>query len=150
MALLTPDQLLRIQQIVRDASTALGISTMGLEVSDTDLQRLADMGYIDPGATDNLIRDSFTYGVLMTTLPKVKDMGIKEFERHLRQNPVPLSPEEREAYNVARTRAGMFLRRSGRLNARTSGFERTLKKRLSSFVSVARTSRLKRSRGARV
>jgi len=108
MALLTPEQIQRLQQIIRDSSTALAIATTGYEVSPEELQRLVDEGYLDPSKLDNVVLDSFSFGQLMTRMDEAKSMSYPEFQKYLAKNPVPMTPVERQAYDTAKARAGTY------------------------------------------
>lgn len=108
MALLTYEQLEELRQIIRDASTALAISTTGMEVSDEELQRLIDEGYITKDDLKNFVLDSFEYGRLVAKLPVAAQMNYTEFKRYLEKNPIELSKREKVAYETAVDRAGQY------------------------------------------
>jgi hypothetical protein len=108
MALLTAQQLAKLRDIIRDASTAVAISTTGMEVTDEELQRLADEGYVDAGDLHNIVLDSFELGRLMEQLPGARQMGYQAFLNYLAKNPVELSDQERRAYEFLQGRAGQF------------------------------------------
>lgn len=108
MALLTAAQLEEIRKIIRDASQAVAISTMGIEISDDELQRLIDEGYLDPDQVENLVLDSFEFGQLMEKLPNAKNMTLGQFKDYLKKNPIKHSAEEKLAIQTAQNRAGDF------------------------------------------
>ena len=113
MPLLTAEQIDELRQIIQDGATALSVATLGDEVTDEELQRLVDEGYVDPEVLDDLVLNAFTYGQLMNRLPAARQMSFAQFSGYLRQNPVSLSGPEREAYKVAAQRAGTFCRGLG-------------------------------------
>ena len=127
MPLLSPAQLAQLQQIIRDASTSLGISTFGMQASPEDLQRLAAEGYLDPAHLTDLAMDSFAFGTLMSRLPKAKDMTLDQFKAHLEANPLALSPEQQAAVDVARDRGGRYC----------VGLGDTYSRKLNEYVTVA-------------
>lgn len=108
MALLTPKQLEQLRQIISDASTAVAISTVGHEVTDVELQRLVDEGWVDPGHIDDVILTGFQYGNLLSKLPAAANMDLGQFIRTLQANPIKLSEAERHAVRFAQDRAGQY------------------------------------------
>lgn len=108
MPLLTPEQLEKLRQIIRDASTAVAISTTGMEVSDEQLQRLADSGYVDPGELHNVVLDSFELGRIMAATPDAKEWSYQKLANHLARMPVELSDQEQRAVSHLQARAGQF------------------------------------------
>ena len=108
MPVLTADQLAEIRQIVDDASKALAISIHGHEVPDTEIQRLADLGYLDPDNLGDMTLDAITHGALTGRVSEVRDMSWADFQRHLKANPYAPGPVERMALTTARARAGVL------------------------------------------
>ncbi len=108
MALLTAEQLARLRDIIRDASTSVAISTTGMEVSTEELQRLVTEGYVDPDDLHNVVLDSYEYGRLMAQLPRAHEMTYQKFVNHLARNPVELSDQEKRAFEFLQGRAGQF------------------------------------------
>lgn len=108
MALLTAEQLEKLRQIIRDASTSLAISTTGMEVPEHELQRLVTEGYIDPDDLHNIVLDSYEYGRLMAQLPRAKEMSYQKFINYLAKNPVELTDQEKRAFEFLQGRAGQF------------------------------------------
>jgi hypothetical protein len=109
MALLTPEQIKRLQEIIRDTSTALAIETAGHEVPEEEIQRLVDEGYIvAPDDLSNIVQDAFSFGQLMEKVEGIKHLPYPKFETYIAKNPVILSPVERQAYTIAKDRAGML------------------------------------------
>lgn len=106
MPLLTPNQILKLQQIIRDSATALAISTVGYEVPASEVQRLVDEGYLDPDQTDNIIYDSFAFGQLLDQIENAQTMRLPDFEKYLAKNPVKMTVVEKHSYDVAKHRAG--------------------------------------------
>lgn len=108
MAILTADQIEQLRQILRDASTAVAISTTGLEVGREEMARLAAEGYVDPDQVGDIVLDGFEYGQIMQRDPSSKDMSYLQFRRSIEREPVQLSAAEQKAVEIARTRAGQF------------------------------------------
>lgn len=108
MPLLTAAQLRELRQIIQDSATALAVTTFGVEVTDEELQRLVDEGYVHPEDLDDLGLTAFTYGQLLAKLPLLADMEYDEFLSYVRKNPVGMSPGEKRTYEVARERAGVY------------------------------------------
>lgn len=108
MPLLTPEQLEQLRQIIRDASTAVAISTTGMAVSDDELQRLVEAGYVDPKDLHNVVLDSFELGRIMAAVPKAQGWTFQQLKSHLEKNPAELSPQERLAVDHLQARAGQF------------------------------------------
>lgn len=124
MPVLSHEQLAQIRQIIQDGATALAISTLGEKVSDVELQRLVDEGYIDPATLQNLVLDAFTYGQLMAKLPFAKTMSYPEFKTYLKKYPMTFSDHEMRAYDAAQQRAGIYCRGLGnRFNEETGRLE---------------------------
>lgn len=108
MALLTHEQIEELRRIIRDASVSLAISTMGMDVSDEELQRLVDEGYIKASDVGSVVLDSYEFGRLMAQLPGARHMDYGQFRTYLEKNPTELTDRERLAYNEAVDRAGQF------------------------------------------
>lgn len=108
MAILTAEQIEELRQILRDASTAVAISTTGLEVGREEMARLVAEGYVDPDQVGDIVLDGFEYGQIMQRDPSSKDMSYLQFRRSIEREPVQLSAAEQKAVEIARTRAGQF------------------------------------------
>jgi hypothetical protein len=104
--LLTPEQLAQLRKIIQDASTALAISTTGYKVTDAEVQRLVDEGYLQPDATADLVFTAFEHGALTARLAEARSMSWPEFHEHVRANPFELSEVEERARDLAQARAG--------------------------------------------
>jgi len=108
LALLTPEQLEQLRRAIQDASTAVAISTVGHTVTDDELQRLVDEGWVDPDKVDDVVMTGFQYGNLLSHLPRAADMGLGAFIKEIQRNPIKLSAAERQAVQIARDRAGQY------------------------------------------
>ena len=109
MPVLSPDQIAKLDQILRDGSLAVAIATAGYQVTPEELQRLVDLGYLERGEeAPNLVFDAFLFGVVMQQVAAAKGMTLAAFRGQLLRNPVPLSKPERAAVEVAQQRAGTF------------------------------------------
>lgn len=108
MPLLTPEQLEQLRKIIRDASTSVAISTTGMAVSDDELQRLVEAGYVDPKDLQNVVLDSFELGRIMAAVPAAKGWTFEQLKGHLEKQPVEMSPQERLAVDHLQARAGQF------------------------------------------
>jgi len=108
MAVLTAEQIEDLRTIIRDGSTSVAIGTAGMEVSEEELQRLVDEGYVDPDAIKDITLDAFEFGRLMARLPEAENMTYRQFKRTIQQQPVELTPAEEVAYELARDRAGQY------------------------------------------
>lgn len=114
--LLTPQQIAALRRILNDASTALAITTFGLDASPEDYQRLVDEGYIDEDQLLDLVRVAFTAGAEDGRAPiqqafQFADRGKQQtFDDFLnkRMATVPLSDAEQRARDIAVTRAGQY------------------------------------------
>jgi hypothetical protein len=107
MALLTPQQIETLRQIIRDASTAVAISTTGLRVSSDELQRLVDEGYVDPQHIHDITLDAFELGRLLERLPEARDLSYTAALNRVAGAPF-LSDAEQRAQQVASDRAGQY------------------------------------------
>lgn len=109
MPFLTPEQIERIREIVRNASQALAFTTAGMDLTEDDLQRLVDEGLIDPDAKpENVVLNSYEFGRLMARLPEAKEMTFDRFERYMQREPPPLTPAQQRAYDNAKQHAGQY------------------------------------------
>ena len=108
MAVLTPEQVARILEIIRDGSTAIAIATTGSEFPKAELDRLVSEGYLKADELEDFVKDSFAFGQLMQQTPAAKAMSYADFQKHVKAHPVVMSKPEKQAYDVARQRAGMY------------------------------------------
>jgi len=106
--LLTPQQIEELREIIREATTAVAVSTTGMAATPEQLARLVDQGYIRQEDIRDITLDAFELGRLLEKLPGADQMGYREFKDYLRHNPVEMSDAERLAYGIARDRAGQF------------------------------------------
>ena len=84
MAALTPDQIAKLMQVIRDASTAVAVATAGYEITEEERQRLEDEGYLGPGAAvANLVFDSFVFGQVMQQSAAAKGWTYEQLQKHL-------------------------------------------------------------------
>jgi Inorganic Pyrophosphatase/Protein of unknown function (DUF5661) len=109
VAALTPKQIQELQRIVADATTAAAVITSGLEISDSERQRLVREGYLREGETDALIRDAFAYGQVQAQQARAADMPYAEFRQQMERSPLPLSDAEQHAVATAQQRAGTYV-----------------------------------------
>jgi 3'-phosphoadenosine 5'-phosphosulfate sulfotransferase (PAPS reductase)/FAD synthetase len=105
---LKPEQIARLTQIVRDASTALAITTMGAKVPAAERERLVREGYIKLPIAGDLIFDSFAFGQVMQQHATAQGLSYAEFQNWLKKHPVALSRQEQYAVEVAQNRAGTY------------------------------------------
>lgn len=120
--LLTPQQLQEIKQIIQDyhdAFIANAISPSAL--TPEALQRLKDAGLIDPQI--NSIEDSYMLGQLAGHLESnvINSMTFDEFKQYLRKNPIPLSPAEHQAVQMAIANAAQYTKGLGNVVSLRSG-----------------------------
>lgn len=109
MPALTPKQIAQLMQILRDASTAVAVSTTGYEISEEERKRLEAEGYLEAGAAvADIASESYLFGRLMRQVGEAQNWTYAEFQKHLKANPVELSPAERESVTAAQQRAGMY------------------------------------------
>lgn len=113
MPVLTPEQLEAIRKIIRDASTALAISTTGLQVTEADLQRLVAEGWVRAEDLQNVVLNSFELGRLKAALPQLQTMTWDQAQDHMRRHPVEMTAEEKLAAEIAQERAGDYCRNLG-------------------------------------
>ncbi len=108
MAVLTPDQVAALIQIIRDGSTAVAIATTGYDASSAEVERLKREGYLPADLDPGIVKDSFALGQLMQQQASAKSMSYREFTAYLAKNPIALSPAEQAAQGIALARAGTF------------------------------------------
>lgn len=107
MPLLTNEQLDKLRQILRDSATAVSISTMGSQVSAEQMQRLVEMGYVDPGDVHDLVLDSFEAGRLLSADPGARDLSFAQLQAQVAKQP-EMTAQEKMAVEFLRGRAGQF------------------------------------------
>jgi hypothetical protein len=106
--ILTPAQIEELRQIIRQASTALAITTTGLKVTPEQMKALVEAGFIDPKESHNIILNSYELGRLMSRLPQLRGMSWQTAKEELQKKPVPLTESETMAYELAASRAGQY------------------------------------------
>lgn len=114
--ILTAAQIEAILKIIRDSSTALSVSTMGLVVTKEELDRLVRGGYLRPEdlqGLQNVVRTAFELGRLQAALPKVTTMTWPEAQGWMERHPVELTDQEQLSYEIASERAGAYCRGLG-------------------------------------
>lgn len=127
MALLTPQQLETIQQIISDYHQAFAVGTLGPDViAADDLQRLIDTGILPqdlmhvfqpaPGESApeamNVLDHAYQYGALKgdrTMRARAQKMDYDAFQEHLEKTRDQLSAVERQAMGFARYSAGQHI-----------------------------------------
>lgn len=139
LALLTPAQLERIKQIIRDYHAGFAVGMLGPDsIPPVEVQRLIDSGVIpqdlayvfQPSAGEKPPESmrftdlAYRYGRLAADpahRAKVRAMSLPEFAEYLPDNETPLMPREQQAMAWARHNAGEHMRGAGdRLSLETS------------------------------
>lgn len=112
MAWLTPDQIARLTELLRDAAVALAYRTLGYELTPETMQRLAARGLLTADATaTDLIAHAYQYGRVLGMRPsdhRPRAWTREKLAEHLKAHPVPLTPVEQAAVAEARQRAGEY------------------------------------------
>ena len=112
--LLTPEQIFVIRQIIEDYHTAFVVNAISPDAVPPEvLQKLKDMGLIDPKAES--VKDAYLYGQLVGILENkaVGNMGFAQFQKYVKQNPVPLTPVENQAIKFAQLNAAQYCKGLG-------------------------------------
>lgn len=107
--LLNDQQLHEIRQIIADHHSAFVANVIHPSAVDPEtLERLRSKGFIN--VKINSVEDAYVYGQLLAALddPRVAKMGYDELRLYLRRNPVPLSPIEQRAVQVAQHTAAQY------------------------------------------
>jgi len=107
--LLTDAQLHEIRQIIADHHSAFVANVIHPSAVDPEtLERLRSKGLIN--VKINSVEDAYVYGQLLAALddPRVAKMGYEELKLYMRRNPVPLSPIEQRAVQVAQHTAAQY------------------------------------------
>ena len=107
--LLTDQQLHEIRQIIADHHSAFVANVIHPNAVDPEtLERLRSKGLIN--VKINSVEDAYIYGQLLAALedPRVAKMGYEELKLYMRRNPVPLSPIEQRAVQVAQHTAAQY------------------------------------------
>jgi hypothetical protein len=107
--LLTDAQLHEIRQIIEDYHNAFVVNVISPDVVEAGvLERLKALGLVN--VEFNAIEDSYLFGQVVAALddPKVSRMGYGEFKAYIQKNPIPLSPVERRAVQVAQHTAAQY------------------------------------------
>ena len=121
MPTLTPDQLQEIRDIINRHHTALIARAVGEEaLSSKERQLLEDAGMLQPGL--GTIEDAYLVGHMMGLLEsdESRSMGYQQFRDYARENPMPLTADERRALQAAKRAAAQNIRNlSDRVNETT-------------------------------
>lgn len=107
--LLTDAQLHEIRQIIADHHAAFVVNTISPEaVESAVLERLKALGLVD--VQFNAIEDAYLLGRVVEAVedPKVINMSHQQLQEYLKANPIPLSPVERRAVQVAQHTAAQY------------------------------------------
>lgn len=107
---LTDKQLAELKQIIADYHTAFVINYFGPQtVPDHVLARLRELGLVN--LQGNAAEDAYLYGRLLQQLntPQAAQMSYPDYRRYLRKHPIPLSPVEQQAVNIAAARGAQFV-----------------------------------------
>lgn len=110
MALLTPEQLRRIREIIQQHHTAFVANVYGPEAVPPEvLEELRRAGLVDPKLTS--MEDAYLYGALLAAIEdkRTANMSYSEFLDHVRRHPVPLSAFEREGQAWATEKAAQWI-----------------------------------------
>lgn len=112
--LLTDAQLHEIRQIIADHHSAFVANVISPRaVSPDTLERLRAKGLLN--VQINSVEDAYLYGQLLAALedPKLSKLGYEQFKMHLKRNPIPLSPIEQRAVQIAEHSAGQYAKGLG-------------------------------------
>ena len=112
--LLTDSQLHEIRQIIADHHSAFVANVISPRaVAPDTLERLRSKGLLN--VQINSVEDAYLYGQLLAALedPKVAKMSYEQFKAHLKRNPIPLSPIEQRAVQIAEHSAGQYAKGLG-------------------------------------
>jgi hypothetical protein len=149
MALLTDEQLHAIREIVRKHHQAFVVNVIGPEAMPPEvLDDLQRAGLIDTELSS--IEDAYRLGqAIATGHPEVARMGLAEFQRWLRKNPVPLTQQERRAVEVAQHHAatyavGLGNRVDGSINERIVVADRALAQKIRDDIKTATAANIAR------
>jgi hypothetical protein len=107
--LLTDAQLHEIRQIIADHHAAFVANIISPRaVAPDTLERLRSKGLLN--VKINSVEDAYLYGQLLAALedPKLARMSYAQFKEHLKRNPIPLSPIEQRAVQIAEHSAGQY------------------------------------------
>lgn len=107
--LITPEQLAEIKAIVEKHHAAFIANAISPEaLSKEVLQKLQDQGLVDVQVEG--IKDAYLFGQVAGILQSAQaaKMTYPEFRDYLKTNPVPLTPAEHQAVQLAITQAGMY------------------------------------------
>ena len=112
--LLTDAQLHEIRQIIADHHSAFVANVISPRAVPPDtLERLRAKGLLN--VQINSVEDAYLYGQLLAALedPKLSKMTYEQFKAHLKRNPIPLSPIEQRAVQMAEHSAGQYAKGLG-------------------------------------
>ncbi len=107
--LLTEEQLHEVYRIIRDHHNAFIINTIGPDaVAPEILEDLKEKGLVNVNISS--MEEAYLYGQVLSALESAQaaTMGYDEFKAYLKKNPVPLSPVERHAVQMAKMSAGQY------------------------------------------
>jgi len=107
--LITPEQLAEIKAIVEKHHAAFIANAISPEaLSKEVLQQLQEKGLVDVQVEG--IKDAYLYGQVLGILESTQaaKMSHADFKAYLQKNPIPLTPAEHQAVQLAITQAGMY------------------------------------------
>lgn len=107
--LFNPAQLREIKKIIAKYHDAFIVNVIGEKAVDKEvLAALKKQGLVSTKV--NSIKDAYLYGQLLATLQdkKVANMDYADFKRYIQKNPIPLTPVEQRAVEVAEFSAGQY------------------------------------------
>ena len=120
--MLTDSQIAQLRQIIIDYHAAYVVNHLGSKtVPETVVARLRELGLVN--LEGNAALDAFAYGKLLSTLntPQAAQMSFGQFSAYLKTNPMPLTPVEQHAVDIAAARAAQFVAGLGNRIATDTG-----------------------------
>ena len=112
--LLTPDQIREIKEIIQDYHNAFILSAISPKVLAPEIiERLKKLGLHDIRIES--VRDAYLFGQLLAHLenPAIAMMTYAQFRDHIKRNPIPLTPVEHQAVDMAQMQAGQYCKGLG-------------------------------------
>lgn len=107
--LLTDAQLHEIRQIIADYHNAFVVNVISPDVVEAGvLERLKALGLVN--TKFNVIEDSYLMGQILAAVedPKLAKLDYSQFKAYVQRNPVPLTPMERRAVQIAQHQAAQY------------------------------------------
>lgn len=107
--LLTETQLHEIREIIRTHHEAFVVNTLGPDAVAKDvLEKLKAKGLVR--TTVNSAEEAYLYGQVLaaTEDPATAHMSYEAFKEHVKRNPIPLTPVEKQAVQMVKMKAAQF------------------------------------------